>query len=159
MTLFQDIHAHVHAKQIQSCLTLCDPTDCSPPGSCLWDSPGKNTAVGCHALLQGIFPTQGLNPHVLHLAALAGSLPVTAPGKSPSRTYMHFISESPRSFPKHGCHIPSLVELLILPLISTIQPQLRTDRMKTNLKLIHGNHECLDLQESIINEPSQTRRG
>ena len=29
---------------------------------CPWDSPGKNTGVGCHALLQGIFPTQGLNP-------------------------------------------------------------------------------------------------
>ena len=29
---------------------------------CPWDSPGKNTQVGCHALLQGIFPTQGLNP-------------------------------------------------------------------------------------------------
>ena len=31
---------------------------------CPWDSPGKNTRVGCHALLQGIFPTQGLNPHL-----------------------------------------------------------------------------------------------
>ena len=31
---------------------------------CHRDSPGKNTAVGCHALLQGIFPTQGLNPGV-----------------------------------------------------------------------------------------------
>ena len=30
------------------------------------DSPGKNTGVGCHALLQGIFPTQGLNPGLLH---------------------------------------------------------------------------------------------
>ena len=29
---------------------------------CPWDSPGKNTGVGCHALLQGIFPAQGLNP-------------------------------------------------------------------------------------------------
>ena len=29
---------------------------------CPWDSPGKNTGVGCHALLQGIFPTQGSNP-------------------------------------------------------------------------------------------------
>ena len=29
-----------------------------------WDFPGKNTGVGCHALLQGIFPTQGLNPHL-----------------------------------------------------------------------------------------------
>ena len=33
---------------------------------CPWDSPGKNTAVGCHALLQGIFPTEGLNPGLLH---------------------------------------------------------------------------------------------
>ena len=31
------------------------------------DFPGKNTWVGCHALLQGIFPTQGSNPHFLHL--------------------------------------------------------------------------------------------
>ena len=51
----------------QLCLTLCDPTDCSPPGSSVHgDSPGKNTGVGCHALLQGIFPTQGLNPGLPH---------------------------------------------------------------------------------------------
>ena len=42
----------------QSCLTLCDPMDCSPPGSSVHgDSPGRNTGVGCFALLQGIFPT------------------------------------------------------------------------------------------------------
>ena len=47
----------------QSCLTICNPMDCSPPGSSVHgDSPGKNTGVGCHALLQGIFPTQGMNP-------------------------------------------------------------------------------------------------
>ena len=45
----------------QSCLTLCNPMDCSPPGSSVHgDSPGKNTGVGCYALLQRIFPTQGL---------------------------------------------------------------------------------------------------
>ena len=33
---------------------------------CPWDFPGKNTVVGCHYLLQGIFLTQGLNPHLLH---------------------------------------------------------------------------------------------
>ena len=33
----------------------------------LCDFPGKSTAVGCHVLLQGIFPTQGLNAHLLHL--------------------------------------------------------------------------------------------
>ena len=46
----------------QSCLTLSNPMDCSLPGSSVHgDSPGKNTGVGCHALLQGIFPTQGSN--------------------------------------------------------------------------------------------------
>ena len=33
---------------------------------CPWDSPGKNTGVGCHAFLQGVFPTQGLKPDLLH---------------------------------------------------------------------------------------------
>ena len=38
----------------QSCPTLCDPMDCSPPGSSVHgDSPGKNPGVGCYALLQG----------------------------------------------------------------------------------------------------------
>ena len=41
----------------QSCLTLCDPMEYSP-----WNSPGQNTGVGSLFLLQGIFPTQGLNP-------------------------------------------------------------------------------------------------
>ena len=36
---------------------------------CPWDSPGKNTGVGCHAFLQGIFPTQGLEPRSLTLQA------------------------------------------------------------------------------------------
>ena len=46
----------------QSCLTLIDPIDCSLSGSSVFGgSPGKNTGVGFHALLQGIFPTQGMN--------------------------------------------------------------------------------------------------
>ena len=41
------------AKSLQSCLTLCDPIDGSPPGSAVPGiSPGKNTAVGCHFLIQ-----------------------------------------------------------------------------------------------------------
>src|SRR5574337_83675 len=40
------------AKSLQSCPTLCNPIDGSPPGSYPWDSPGKNTGVGCHFLLQ-----------------------------------------------------------------------------------------------------------
>ena len=52
----------------QSCLTLCDPmNDSLPVWEPTWDSPGKNTGVGCHFLLQGIFPTQGSNPSLLCL--------------------------------------------------------------------------------------------
>ena len=52
----------------QSWLTLCDPMEHSPPGSSVYgESPGKNTGVGCHALLQGNFQIQGLNP-VSHIA-------------------------------------------------------------------------------------------
>ena len=47
----------------QSCRALCYPMDCSPSGSSVHgDSIGKNTGVDCHALLQGIFPTQESNP-------------------------------------------------------------------------------------------------
>ena len=50
---------------------------------CPWDSPDKNTGVGCHALLQKIFPTQGLNPHLLCLLHWqVGFLPLAAPGKT-----------------------------------------------------------------------------
>ena len=52
----------------QPCPTLCNSMACSPPGSSVHgDSPGKDTGVGCHALLQGIFPTQGSNPGLCHL--------------------------------------------------------------------------------------------
>ena len=51
----------------QSCPTLRDPKNHSPPGSPVQaGSPGKNIRVGCHALLQGIFPTQGLSPGLPH---------------------------------------------------------------------------------------------
>ena len=49
------------------CPTLSDPLDYSPARLlCPWDSPGKNTGVGCHSPLQGIFPTQGSSQHLLH---------------------------------------------------------------------------------------------
>ena len=49
----------------QLCLTLCDPMDCSPPGSSV-HFPDKSTGVGCYFLFQGIFPNQGSNPSLLH---------------------------------------------------------------------------------------------
>jgi len=45
--------------------TFCDPTDPSR-FLCPWDSPGKNTGAGCHALFQRIFPTQKSNPSLFH---------------------------------------------------------------------------------------------
>ena len=50
----------MYAKSPQSCLTLCDPMDCSSPASSVqWACPtGKDVGVGCHVLLQGIFPTR-----------------------------------------------------------------------------------------------------
>ena len=50
----------------KSCLSLCDPMNCPTRLLCPWDFQGKNTRVGSHSLLQGIFPTQGLNPGFLH---------------------------------------------------------------------------------------------
>ena len=65
---FRISYVCMHAKSLQLYLILCNPMDCSPPSSSvLGDSPGKNTGVGCHALLQGIFPIQGSNPNLLCL--------------------------------------------------------------------------------------------
>ena len=52
------------AKSLQSCLTLCDPMDCSLPGSSVHgDSLDKNTGAGCHALLQGSSLPRDQNPY------------------------------------------------------------------------------------------------
>ena len=62
--------------------TLCDPMDGSPPGSSVHgDSPGQNPGVCCHALLQGIFPSQGLNPDLLHCGQILYHLLSELPGK------------------------------------------------------------------------------
>ena len=69
-------------KLPQSCPILCDPMDCSLPGSSV-------TGVGFYALLQGIFPTQGLNPCLLcHLHWQVGSLPLAPPGKPTKETHL-----------------------------------------------------------------------
>ena len=64
---------HRKAKLLQSCLTLCNPRGLYPSRlPCPWDSPGKTTGVGCHALLQGIFPPPGRGPVSPTAPALAG---------------------------------------------------------------------------------------
>ena len=75
----------MRAKSLQSCLTLCDPMH----RAC--QAPGKNTRVGCHALLQGIFLTYRWNPSLLCLQLWqAGSLPLAPPGK-PTRSAIFYI--------------------------------------------------------------------
>ena len=69
--------SHFHPVQLHETLRTR-----APGLLCPWDSPGKNIGVGCHALLQGIFLTQGLNWHLLHILHWqAGSLPLASPGK------------------------------------------------------------------------------
>ena len=76
------VHARVRARvRVHACVCarVCAVLRCSVVSHSLqphelqptrllrpWDSPGKNPGAGCHALLQGIFPTQGLHPHLLH---------------------------------------------------------------------------------------------
>ena len=57
------------AEPLRSCSLLCDPMDWSSPGASV-HSPGKNTEVGCHALLWGIFLTQEIEPTSLMSPAL-----------------------------------------------------------------------------------------
>ena len=64
----------------QSCPTLCNSIDYSPPGSSVHEgSPGKNTTVGCHALLQGDLPKPRIEPR--SPALQVDSLPSEPPGK------------------------------------------------------------------------------
>ena len=60
LLIHQGIPIHESEKVAQSCPALCNPMDCGLSGSSVaWDSPGKKTGSRCHALLQGIFMTQG----------------------------------------------------------------------------------------------------
>ena len=63
--VYVNIYCAVLSRSVMS--DFCDPMDCSPPGSSAHgDSPGQDTGMVCHFLLQGIFPTQGLNPGLPH---------------------------------------------------------------------------------------------
>ena len=76
------------AKLCQSCPTLCDPIDSSPPGSHPWDSPGKNTGVGCHFLLQ-CMKVKNESEVAQSCAALHDPMDCSLPGSS-----VHGISQA-----------------------------------------------------------------
>ena len=63
----QELYVKVKMWVTQSRLTHCDPMNCSPTRPlCPWNSLDKKTGMGCHFLLQGIFPTQGSNLGLPH---------------------------------------------------------------------------------------------
>ena len=91
---------------------------------CPWNSPGKNTGVGCQALLQGIFPTQGSNPHLFMSPALPGGFftasatweaPHNGEGQSFQRivlgkldSHMQKNETEPLSYTTHKNHLKTL---------------------------------------------------
>ena len=106
----QGQYAAAAAKSHQSCPTLCNPIDGGPPGSRPWDSPGKNTGVGCHFLLPCMkvksesevtqsCPTlcdpmdcspPGSSTHGIFQARVLEWSPLAFSVKSPSLWYFHF---------------------------------------------------------------------
>ena len=69
------------AKSLQLCPTLCDPIDGGPPGSHPWDSPGKNTGVGCHFLLQ-CMKVEGESEVAQSYPTLSDPMDCSLPGSS-----------------------------------------------------------------------------
>ena len=83
-SLLSQLESPPHTKSLFSCSVT---SDCLQPHGlrparldCPWDFPGKNIGMGCHSLLQGIFPTQGWNLCLLHWQA--DSLPLSHQGST-----------------------------------------------------------------------------
>ena len=125
----------VHA---QSRPSLCNPMNCNPPvsssdSSCLY-SPGKNTGVACHSLLQRIFLTQGSNPHLLHLLHCRWFLYHWVTGEAPYIYYLYgcLVAEScstlcdPMDYSMPGFpvlhHLPKFAQTHVHWIGDTIQP-------------------------------------
>ena len=77
---------------------------------CPWNSPGKNTGVGSHSLLQGIFPTQGLNPGLLHCGQILYDLSHQgSPMACPATSKPSFWLDDRVSRVWHGVNTQSLI--------------------------------------------------
>ena len=74
---------------------------------CPWDSPGKNTGVGCRALLQAVFLTQGSNPGLLRRSALAGGFFTPAPPGKPVTAEIRSKEPSLLNRIKYGLEVDS----------------------------------------------------
>ena len=84
--LGRDVEANEMYMKQQAVVSNClQPHELQPARFlCPWNFPGKNTRVGCHFPLQGIFPIQGWNPCLLNIEQ-ADSLPTEPPGKPRSK--------------------------------------------------------------------------
>ena len=80
-------------KVAQSCPTLCNAMDCSP-----WNSPGQNSEVGSLSLLQGIFPTQELNPGLPHCRQILYQLSHQGSNNQDSEVTVLFCPSFPTNF-------------------------------------------------------------
>ena len=79
----------LYAKSLQSCPTLCDPTDCSPPGSSVRGIFQARIWSGLPCPSPGIFPTQRSNPRLSCLLYWqGGSLLLASPGKPGGSTFI-----------------------------------------------------------------------
>ena len=112
----------------KSCPTLCKPVDCSLTGSSVHgDSPGKNTGVGFHFLLQGIFPNRGWNPRLLHQQK--DSLPLSHQGSPFVRLsdtqHIHNLPVSPRETCPLSRQPPPLVPQPLRPRTHFLPPWTR----------------------------------
>ena len=110
----------------RSSLPRCDPH--GPPEDrflCPWDSPGDNTGVGCHALLQGIFQTQESNPHLLCLLHYRRILYMLSHQESSSWTIaMSYPPQTSGSSPSLSRQLVFLLTLSFLPWSSSYYPNL-----------------------------------
>ena len=102
---------YMKVKVAQSCPTLCNPRDYR-----LWNSPGQNTGVDSRSLLQGIFPTQGLNPGFPHCRQILYQLSQQGSPRGCKQSFYFF---SP-------CHIASCISQTLLQLGRHVQ--LRSDQ-------------------------------
>ena len=62
LTLCCIVYVYMCTQSLQLCLTLCDPWTEACQALLSWDSPGKNSGVDCHSILQGIIPNPGIKP-------------------------------------------------------------------------------------------------
>ena len=86
----------------QSQMTFCNCMDCSPPGClCPWNFPSKNTGVGCHFLLQGIFPNQG-SSLISYIFCIASRFFTTEPSGKPMLDRQEHLERAVRAVSFHS---------------------------------------------------------